>query len=120
MEIVLWQHVKFSAYIVSILIVLLAVQPAIDLLCHIGDQQTGTCKMHCGSNSQNETPQEAPDCSGQLCNPLLSCGSCAFVLKINTGVQVLQAVFEIPAAAYFQLAFSFDFAADCWQPPKFV
>ena len=116
---------KALALILALSVFYLSAKPGIDLV--ISPLQSlfdaGCCSDQCTlvtdlEDVATQTPEGT--CNGDSCNPFQACCSCFFLCQAINLDKAPKSETEIKQKFTYQIAYSFPFTSDFWQPPKMV
>jgi len=113
---------KFFTLALATLILFLTAKPGIDLISWQTDTEQGCCGGQCKISAEDEKSSEQQnkkdDCSGNTCNPFLSCGKCVLQNQTLPALELSKPEISTKQNFNYLPAFTSQFAFDFWQPPK--
>lgn len=106
---------KIFAFILSMHILFLAVEPGMDLIFNHSVTEHGCCG---GIKDEMETQKHDSGCCQSMCNPFQKCNTCTIAF-VNTYFSYSCKFFDFELTGInIKESFVSQFESDFWQPPK--
>ena len=109
---------KMVAFILSFVILSLAVKPGMETLFLQADMEQSCCGGVIAVEDECQDTEEDADCTQGSCNPFSICNSCTIVFMKVSFQYTLSPQSHILHSYSYKPSFVSQFSVDFWQPPK--